>query len=155
MTRRKQIITELFGTVKKLLEGLMGIGEAGPHTCVASQDCILAEEPSVCQAVALASLLRGLSGLNLYPLPEPDHYTGSIKKLYNGLRTVVYSIKTLEPKAPRQFLDHFDCHGKKQWYDELLKVALANQVALVEQRHITHMNNQARNFADNHKSSGR
>jgi hypothetical protein len=166
------MITALLDTIRQPLDSLMGIGQARAQTCVVNNSSHLADEPSVCQAVVLASLLRALTADNLYPLPKPDQYEGSVITLLYRLEDVVSSIKALESEPgpppqksvfgspnPRRNLctnynhcqkcreaeessDHSGCNPKKGLIDEL-NSEYRRLPAVIDQTHIAHLDAQA------------
>lgn len=125
--------------------------DSSKKTCVFNQEYSVADEPSVCKAVTLASLLRALIAANLYPLPTPDQYKESVWTLFIRLNTAAYSIKTMksEPELPgRQFRAHWSCNPNVKLIRDVSNV-LKSFPDLVEQRHISYMDSQAAKLRTN------
>ncbi|OIW22542.1 hypothetical protein CONLIGDRAFT_675071 [Coniochaeta ligniaria NRRL 30616] len=163
---RTQMVTKLLGIVKQLLDSVMGIGQARPQTCEVGNSSDVAHEPSVCQAVVQASMLRALTAANLYPLPEPGYYVGTVKTLFLRLKTVASSMSALEtnskpwnPNSEYTFYqdyshckkcrkgqkpsNHSGCNPKEELISELCS-AYSTLPTVVDETHLAHLAIQAK-----------
>lgn len=116
----KQILPVVSGPLQDMLD-------ASPSSTAKFCRANVGEETKEqCQLIASASLMRGLVGAGLMPVPKPEEYTGSVDELAKkllGLKVAHYKLPGAKPHQD----SHHNCGIQ---HAEAIKAAMAQDVEL-------------------------
>ncbi|OIW22434.1 hypothetical protein CONLIGDRAFT_638350 [Coniochaeta ligniaria NRRL 30616] len=135
---RFKTIQALVSPVNRLLQSLLGRGEPRPSKCVLN--VYTKDEARLCEALVLASFIKALAGANLFPLPQPEDYVGSVEGLYQLIKDMGNNIPSL--KVGSSHSNHEKCSPKEELMARVYS-GYNSRESIIRETHVAHLKLQA------------
>ncbi|KAI3326556.1 hypothetical protein HD806DRAFT_532185 [Xylariaceae sp. AK1471] len=128
-------------TVAKILDvvkapiNVLSSGERGPNSAY----CKVGEDRKACEVMMLGSAIPALTKAGLFPVPEPEEYTGNIQDLKEKLD----KIKTI-PYVGKEWMPHMSHDGCNLGFSQSVSVCLKQMVVPLSTRIMSWISDQAK-----------
>ncbi|KAI0204477.1 hypothetical protein F4808DRAFT_343687 [Astrocystis sublimbata] len=114
---RFSTITKMLDAVKRPIEALSsGSTERGTS-------CKVGKDSEACEAMMLGSVIPGLAKAGLFPIPEPEKFTGSIEFLKNNLDAI-----KIHPFVGKEWVPHMSHDNCNLGFRESVAACLQEMV---------------------------
>ncbi|ORY63886.1 uncharacterized protein BCR38DRAFT_485036 [Pseudomassariella vexata] len=133
-TVRAETVAKLLKQIKVPLDHLTGIKRLDPP-----KFCRTGIDVDSCESIMLGSALKALVPAGLYPVPDPDKFTGSIKDLKNAVCHIKFFDFRGEGYAP-----HKGHKGCNLGFQEVVKQVTKAMPVAIDQMQLEHVILQAR-----------
>ncbi|KAI0811866.1 hypothetical protein GGR55DRAFT_91666 [Xylaria sp. FL0064] len=131
---RASTIANILDAVSKPIRALSK-GEPGQR----STYCKVGKDSQACEVMMLGSMIPGLTQAGLFPIPEPEKFTGSIEYLKDQLE----NIKTI-PYVGKEWMPHMSHEGCNLGFRESVMTCLKSMVVPLSPSIMTWMSDQAK-----------
>ncbi|KAI3321125.1 hypothetical protein HD806DRAFT_524429 [Xylariaceae sp. AK1471] len=131
---RATTVANILDVVKTPID-VLSSGEQGPNSAY----CKVGKDSKACEVMMLGSAIPALTKAGLFPVPEPEKYTGSIQDLKEKLD----NIKTI-PYVGKEWMPHMSHDGCNLGFSQSVSVCLKQMVVPLSTRIMSWMSDQAK-----------
>ncbi|KAI3326587.1 hypothetical protein HD806DRAFT_520386 [Xylariaceae sp. AK1471] len=133
-TARATTVGKIIDVVKTPIN-VLSSGEQGTNSAY----CKVGKDRKACEVMMLGSAIPALTKAGLFPVPEPEKYTGNIQDLKEKLD----NIKTI-PYVGKEWMPHMSHDGCNLGFSESVSVCLKQMVVPLSTRIMSWISDQAK-----------